>query len=125
MLTIQKQPGLYTIYKLDSSQVDVTKLLENYDFFSFTVTKEEFSLVCREGVVKNYLQAESGWNLFKVIGPLEFELIGIIAEISKPLAESGISIFTISTYDTDYFLVKEAISYRTIQKLKDEGFEFV
>ncbi len=51
-------------------------------------------------------KSEPGWACFKVVGPLEFELVGILARISSALAEAGVSIFALSTFDTDYILVK-------------------
>jgi hypothetical protein len=76
-------------------------------FASVTRTAHELSLVCAESAVPQGIQCEPGWRIFKIEGPLDFALTGILASVAQPLAEAGISIFTISTYDTDYVMVQE------------------
>lgn len=76
-------------------------------FFSITKTDDELSIVCAEKYIDKETICEKDWRVLKVLGPLDFELVGILARISKILAEQSISIFAISTYDTDYILVKE------------------
>ena len=76
-------------------------------FLSITRTAAELSLVLPEAQVQPGWQAEGGWRALQVIGPLEFSLTGILSQLSAPLAEAGIPIFAISTYDTDYLLVRE------------------
>ena len=71
-------------------------------------TAEELSLVCPDGELPEGVRAERGWRAFKVEGPLDFALTGILAGLAAPLAEAGISIFAISTFDTDYLLVRAA-----------------
>lgn len=68
---------------------------------------EELSIVCREDVVPLDVRQEKGWRAFMVEGPLDFGLTGVLAAIAGPLAVAGISIFAISTFHTDYVLVKE------------------
>ncbi len=75
-------------------------------FVSLTRTPEELSLVCREGHAPADVKQEPGWRAFKVEGPLDFGLTGILAAALAPLASAGISIFALSTYNTDYILVK-------------------
>lgn len=82
-------------------------------FLSITRTSDELSLVCPERIVPNSepgdtnaMKIEKGWVSFKVQGPLDFSLTGILASLAQPLAAEGISIFAISTYDTDFILVK-------------------
>ena len=75
-------------------------------FWSVTRTSEELSVVLAEESVPAGCQAETGWRCLKVEGPLDFGLTGILASLAAPLAEAGVSIFAISTYDTDYILVK-------------------
>jgi uncharacterized protein len=76
-------------------------------FVSVTRTADELSLVCAESAVPQDIQCEPGWRLFKIEGPLDFSLTGILTSVAQPLAEARVSIFTISTYDTDYVMVKE------------------
>ncbi|AOS44053.1 hypothetical protein Verru16b_01114 [Lacunisphaera limnophila] len=75
-------------------------------FSSISRTPQELSIVCAEDVVPQGVKVEAGWRVFKVEGPLDFSLTGILASIATPLAKAGVSIFAISTYDTDYVLVK-------------------
>lgn len=77
-------------------------------FLALVRTPEEISVVCAEAAVPANVQSERGWRAFKVQGPLEFSLVGVLAAIANPLAQAGVSIFVISTFDTDYILVKEA-----------------
>lgn len=76
------------------------------DFFSITKTPEEISVVTSDSEMNGYEKVDKGWKVFKVQGPLDFSLTGILSSLSTPLAEMGISIFAISTFDTDYILVK-------------------
>lgn len=76
-------------------------------FFSITKTLDELSIVCNEENIPSDIKCEKGWKALKIKGPLDFSLIGILSKISGLLAKEGISIFAISTYDTDYILVKE------------------
>lgn len=75
-------------------------------FVSITRTTEELSIVCREGLAPADMKQEAGWRAFKIEGPLDFGLTGILASVLDPLAQAKISIFAISTYHTDYILVK-------------------
>jgi hypothetical protein len=75
-------------------------------FLTITRTGDELSIVCDDDAVPEGVQAERGWAAFKLHGPIPFEMIGIAAALLAPLAEARISVFMISTYDTDYVLVK-------------------
>lgn len=103
----------------DYSGVDLMKP------FCFTgTTDEENSLVCPEALVpENTIERDDGWKGFRIIGQLDFSLIGILARISKILAESGIGIFAISTYNTDYILTKEENFEKAMKVLKKAGYE--
>ena len=70
-------------------------------------SREELSVVCREDVVPLDVRQERGWCSFMVEGPLALELTGVLSSVANPLAQAGISIFAISTFHTDYVLVKE------------------
>jgi hypothetical protein len=76
-------------------------------FWSVTRTEEELSIVLPEEAVSAGWHAEGGWRCLKVLGPLDFGLTGILASLAASLAEAGVPIFAISTYETDYILVKE------------------
>ncbi|MGX8715729.1 MAG: ACT domain-containing protein, partial [Lachnospiraceae bacterium] len=81
-------------------------------------------LVCPEALVPgNTIERDDGWKGFRIIGQLDFSLIGILARISKILAEAGIGIFAISTYNTDYILTKEENFEKAMKVLKNAGYE--
>jgi hypothetical protein len=90
---------------------------------SVTTTPGEVSLVCPIGLVPPDATAEPGWRLLTVAGPLEFDLVGILAELSTALAEAGVSLFAVSTYDTDHLLVKDVDLARAIVALTSRGHE--
>ena len=73
---------------------------------SATWTADETSIVCAEAGVPLGVTADLGWRALAVAGPLDFGLTGILLSIAQPLAEAGVSVFALSTYDTDYVLVK-------------------
>jgi len=77
------------------------------DLVSITRTADELSIVCATDAVPPGVPMEGPWRAFKVQGPLVMTLIGVVASLANPLADAGISIFAISTYDTDYVLVHE------------------
>jgi hypothetical protein len=77
------------------------------EFNSVTRTAGELSVVCAEGAAPAGTKCETGWRIFQVEGPLDFALTGILVAVAKPLADADVSIFAVSTYDTDYVMVKE------------------
>ncbi len=97
--------------------------LRDGEFCSITRTDEELSVVCESNLPPEEAHMESGWRALKVQGPLEFEEIGILADISDVLAQRKISIFVISTFDTDYILVKEARLRTAVEALRGAGHE--
>ena len=87
-------------------------------------TDQEKSLVCPTAIVPdNTLARDDDWRAFRICGELDFSLIGILAKISKILAENAIGIFAISTYNTDYILTKEKNFDKALQVLADAGYE--
>jgi hypothetical protein len=90
-------------------------------FYSLTRTEAELTLVCPEANLASGTTSETGWRCFKVQGILDFSEIGIIFSLTQPLAENGVSVFVISTFDTDYFMVKEKDLSKAIDALTAEG----
>jgi uncharacterized protein len=76
------------------------------EFVSITHTADELSIVCAEENVPADVKADRGWRALKVEGPLDLALTGVLASLANPLAEAQINIFAVSTFDTDYLLVK-------------------
>jgi hypothetical protein len=91
------------------------------DFFSVTRTSEELSVVCPENQVPAGVQAETGWRALKVQGSFALSEIGVLAALAAPLADAKVSLFTISTFDTDYLLVSEKKLDAAIAVLKAAG----
>ena len=77
------------------------------DFVSVTHTREELSIVCPDRNVPDDVQSETGWRCLRVAGKLDFSLVGVIANITTILADADVSTFVISTFDTDYLLLRE------------------
>ena len=94
-------------------------------FFSVTKTFEELSIVCSETVIPPDVLSEKGWKVLKIQGTLDFGLVGVLAKISSSLARAGVSIFAISTYNTDYILVREALLNTALHALKQDGHKFI
>ena len=93
------------------------------DFFFVGKTDEEISLVCTTAdTPAQTLAREDGWRAFRIEGVLDFSLIGILSKISGVLADSGIGIFAVSTYNTDYILVKDENFDRAVEALVAVGY---
>ena len=90
-------------------------------FTSVTRTDEELSIVCDDEAVPPDVQAERGWRLLKVQGPIPFEVTGVAAALIAPLADAHISVFLLATYDTDYLLLKEESFARALEVLRAAG----
>ena len=88
---------------------------------SITWTDDETSLICIENVVPEDVPANRGWRALKVVGPLDFSLTGVLSGLAQPLAEAQISIFALSTYDTDYVLVQESALASAVRVLSNAG----
>ena len=114
--------GEFAVAKLaDGVLPDLTK-----EFMFFAKTDEENSLVCRVcDLPEKTLEKEQGWRAFCIEGVLDFSLIGILSKISGCLAENGIGLFAVSTFNTDYILVKEENFERALSLLAREGFEVI
>ena len=94
------------------------------EFCFVAKTNEEISYVCEtEDVPVNALQVDDSWRAFRVQGVLDFSLIGILSEISGILAQHKISVFAISTYNTDYVLTKAESFEKAITALQESGYE--
>lgn len=119
-MTIQALPDAFSVCKV----VDYT-LVDREAVFCFTGrTDAERSLVCRtQDVPDNATAREDGWRAMRITGTLNFSLIGVLAGISAVLAENGIGIFVLSTYDTDYILTKQKTYARALQLLAQAGYQ--
>lgn len=120
MLTLL--PDRFAVCRLsDSLGVDISR---PYTFLS--ITDDEFSLVCPEqNVPISALQVELGWRAFRICGTLAFTLTGILVGITGVLADAGISLFALSTYNTDYVLVKASSLKAAVAALEAGGYQIV
>lgn len=92
-------------------------------FFSATRTQDEISVVCVEdsAPVGEHVKVEPDWRALEVVGPLDFSMVGVMSSLTAPLADVDVSVFVVSTYDTDYILVHAAALERAIEVLGAAG----
>ena len=96
------------------------------DFLSITKTPTELSIVVEEArLPTDWTMVERGWRVLSLVGPIDFSEVGVLLDLAAPLAAAGVSIFTISTYDTDHLLVREADLGVAIEALRAEGHDVV
>ena len=105
---------------------DVSQVNFEAEYCFLGKTDEEISLVCPvNDVPANAIRREDGWRAFRIQGVLDFSLVGILAKIAGLLAENGVSIFAVSTYNTDYVLVKKESFQKALETLVREGYAIV
>lgn len=117
MLTLSIMSISLAVVRLDTSSNIPLWAMEEKNFFSITKTQDELSIVCSENKVPQDVKVERGWRCLKVEGPLDFGLTGILSSLAQSLAEAKISIFAISTFDTDYIMVKKENLQRAVAVL--------
>ena len=116
--------GLFVICKLPPD-ADLPAWAITSRIFSVTRTAEELSVVCPQAQVPAGVRSEPGWRCFRVAGTMDFSEIGVLASLVAPLAAKDISVFALSTFDTDYVLVKEEDLERAKAVLCQAGHVFV
>ena len=117
--TLEVLPGSMAICRLDAN-ADVPNWAIG-DVVSITRTPDELSIVCFEDNVPQNIQSETGWRCLRVAGPLDFSMVGVIASLTSTLAKANISVFVISTFDTDYLLVKKSDLKAAVESLGEAG----
>ena len=112
------------VVKLKANEI-VPEIVFKQKFYSITKTDDELSIVLDEdiNIISNIV--EYNWKAIKIVGTLDFALIGILSKISTILAQTEISIFAISTYNTDYILVKTDKLEKAVKVLEQNGYEFI
>ena len=92
-------------------------------FYSVTRTESEVSVVCAEDEAPagDHVRVEPDWRALEVAGPLDFSMVGVMAALTAPLADVDVSVFVVSTYDTDYVLVHAAALEKAIEALRAAG----
>ena len=119
-LNLELLAGTFAVCRLDAD-APLPPWVAPGGFVSLTRTDAELSIVCPQQGVPSDVQREAGWRCLRVKGPLGFGLTGILASLASPLASSGVSIFVVSTYDTDYLMVQERDLDRGVHALERAG----
>ena|SRR5687767_4202341 len=113
-------PDIFAVCRFDrNATVPVTVM--RGDLYCIMRTHDELSIVCAEKDAPEIGMVEKGWRMLKLIGPFPFEMTGILASVLTPLAEREVSIFALSTYDTDYVLIKQAQLDLALATLSEAG----
>ncbi len=123
-MTLAVHPELYTIHSFSPEAVLPSDVFTQEMFF-IGKTREELSVVVPSHLTLDSLECESNWICLEVLGPLGFSMTGILSRISGALAEVQISIFAISTFDTDYILVKKDKQSQALTALKKSGYQII
>jgi uncharacterized protein len=121
-LTIELLPGTFAVAHLEPD-ARVPAWAESGVLVSVTRTPAELSIVCEEAAVPSRLKAQRGFRCLRVLGPLDFAEIGILESLATPLARAGISIFALSTYNTDYILLPADDLEAALSALSEAGHE--
>lgn len=119
-LHLSEMSDLLSICRLDANG-EIPAWAIKSGFYSITRTTDELSIVCLAKHVPAGITFEAGWRGLKVEGPLDFNMVGILASLIEPLAQAAISIFALGTFDTDYLLIKEQQFAAAIRVLSAKG----
>ena len=120
-LTLKILEGEYSIHRFNPESGIPANILQA-DYFFIGKTDEELSIVCRSETELNSDSIVTGWSCLKIQGPLDFSLTGVLAAIAQSLAGANISIFAVSTYDTDHILVKTESLEKAGHVLREAGY---
>ncbi len=124
-MKLKQISGDYTVCKL-FGLLELTKEIQSSPFWFFGKTDEEFSLVCETSLApENPVEREDGFRAFRIEGVLDFSLIGILSKLSTVLADQGIGIFAVSTFQTDYILVKNESYHKAMKALQEAGYTII
>ncbi|MGB9698813.1 MAG: ACT domain-containing protein [Thermodesulfobacteriota bacterium] len=119
-MKIMVMPEVFAICRLNQEQ-PIPEWALNNPFSSITKTSDELSIICLQNSVPEGVAKNGNWRCLKIEGPLDFSAVGILNSITQPLAKNGISILAVSTYETDYFLVREEQLAKALKILSKEG----
>jgi uncharacterized protein len=120
-LTLALRPETYAVCRL-APDAPLPAWAEGGSFVSITRTRDELSIVAPQARVPDGVQAERGWRCLSVEGPFDLDgVIGVLAALAVPLAEAEISIFAVSSYDTDHLLLKDQHLQRAVEVLERAG----
>ena len=113
----------FTIHRLNADEIIPSKVYES-KFYWIGKTDKELSIVCESNILLNTEKSNSDWCIIKISGKLDFSMVGILAEISNALKNAGISLIALSTYDTDYIMLKKSKLIIAKDALEKIGYVF-
>jgi uncharacterized protein len=120
MQTLRVLPEDYALCRMEGT-APWPAAPEGPGFYSATRTGKELSVVCPAQAAPSGARVQAGFRCLEVEGPFELTSVGVVASVTAPLARAGISVFAMSTYDTDYLLVKEETLEAAIRALETDG----
>jgi hypothetical protein len=112
--------GTFAVCRLDSN-ASIPPWASGGQFCSITRTADELSVVCHQDAVPEVIKCERDWRCLRVAGTMPFSLISVLASLTASLAGAGVSIFSVSTFDTDYLLVKDGDYKKAVAALQQAG----
>ena len=113
-----------SIHRLSRDHM-VPPALREEPFFAVVVAEHETTVVCPSAVALHSREVETGWRVLRVVGPIELSVIGVLAGIAQVLAAAKVSLFAVSTFETDYLLVRQVDLPVARNALQTNGFQFV
>ena len=121
-LALKILDNAFTIHRFPPTQ-EIPARVFNSSFYWIGKTDDELSVVCDSSIELTGSKKSEGWECFQVVGPIDFSETGILAGISEVLASAGISIFAVSTFDTDYILLPSALRKEAVRALVGSGYQ--
>ncbi|MGA3244628.1 MAG: ACT domain-containing protein [Bacteroidota bacterium] len=122
-LTLHMLGETFTINKLPQF-AEIPSILSQGDMCFISRTDEELSIVCPDYMAPNNVQQELGWRCIRVEGEMKLQEVGVLASLAQPLADAGIPMFVVSTFNTDYIFVMEENLVNAVQALQQAGHDF-
>ena len=119
--TLLVRKSLFTIHSVDP-ETNIPPSVLNSPLFFLGKTEDELSIVVPDSVDVPSLDSDEGWRALELLGPLHLSMVGIMAQIGQVLASAKVAIFVVSTFDTDFFLVKDNKLKDAISALKKAGY---
>ena len=123
-LELHRLPGTFAVHRLPSG-APLPAGLTDEPFYALLRSRDELSVCCRAGFELASERVESGWACLMVAGPLDFSLTGVVSGLTAPLAAAAIPVFVISSFDTDYLLLKEEVLSRAREVLAAHGIDIL
>lgn len=124
-MDLSRVPGIFAICRLAPDNAIPAWVWHDRSFLSITYTADELSIICPLAHVPAGVPAERHWAILKVEGSLELDLTDVLSSLTTPLTTAGLALFVVSTFDTDYFLVKEQHLTQARQILEGAGHHFI